>query len=395
MLNPVDDILLDEIEEKPVLKTKPGFFSEIEKVPKVFMQPYYPSLDGLRAVSIILVVVFHVIIAFSHVAPALDSPVNYSFASLGVQIFFVISGFLITTLLLKEKVSKGNISLKHFYIRRFFRIVPVAYLYLVVILVLNFVLKLHLNMFITAAGFLFFRNVFEKVPMNDNITGHYWSLAVEEQFYLIFPVILKKSLRLYLYLLIFIISTSFLISLAGGDIITKLSANFYLNIIIIAISQFQGIAIGSFFSVAIFKNWISFDRTKNRFLKVSGMVLAVILLSLYTGQYFSAINFLKCLCVATVLAMNLYADNNVIFRLLNNKAMKYIGVLSFSIYIWQQPFTLGLRFFNQSSFFKRFDDKLLVDIVVMVALLVVLSIVSYVSYNFYEKRFLKLKARFK
>jgi len=395
MVNRAGNILPKHIEEKPVLKTKTGFFSEIQEIPEVFKQSYFPSLDGLRAVSIILVVVFHEITALSHVAPALDSPVNASFANLGVQIFFIISGFLITTLLLKEKVNKGNISLKHFYIRRFFRIVPVAYLYLVVILILNFVLKLHLNMFITAAGFLFFRNFFDKVPMNDNITGHYWSLAVEEQFYLIFPVILKKSLRLYLYFLIFIMSSNFLIGLVNNDVLSKLSENFYLNIIIIAITQFQGIAIGSFLSVAIFKGWLTFNNTKNRFLKISGLVLAVALLSLSTGYYTTMLSIIKNICIAMVLAMNLYADNNAIFRLLNNKAMKYIGVLSFSIYIWQQPFTLGLRFFNQSSFFKRFDDKLLIDIIVMAGLLVILGIVSYVSYNFYEKKFLKLKERFK
>jgi peptidoglycan/LPS O-acetylase OafA/YrhL len=81
-------------------------------------------MDGLRAISILLVVIFHVLMSFT------TSFSFLYFAFLGVQFFFVISGFLITTLLLKEKVATGGIRLRKFYARRCLGILPVAYLYL-------------------------------------------------------------------------------------------------------------------------------------------------------------------------------------------------------------------------------------------------------------------------
>jgi peptidoglycan/LPS O-acetylase OafA/YrhL len=90
-----------------------------------------PSLDGLRAVSIALVLI-------GHICNGLDLAHNYAFAiianaGLGVTVFFVISGYLITSLLLKEFDSKGSISYKHFYIRRAFRILPPYYFYFLAI----------------------------------------------------------------------------------------------------------------------------------------------------------------------------------------------------------------------------------------------------------------------
>jgi len=392
-MNYAEDSLLAGEKKGPGEDTKTSFFSGIDEIPEILRQPHFPSLDGLRAVSIIIVIVFHIFIAFGHVSTIFESPLNFNFADLGVQIFFVISGFLITTLLLKEKVSKGDINLKHFYIRRVFRILPVAFLYLFFVLILNFVMKLHLNMLFILASFLFLRNFVANVTGPNNLTTHYWSLAVEEQFYLIFPVILKKSLRLYICFLLAILLLSVLIDFTNGSSLFKLNDG-YFRIIRILITQFQGIAIGSFFSIAIFKNRIRVGDSNISF-KISALILLVVLLTLYSGQYGDIANILKCVCIATILSINLKRRVNPFFKLLNNKVMKLIGVLSFSIYIWQQPFTLGLNFFNQSSFSKRFDNKILIDIFIMGIFLVILGIISYVSYNFYEKKFLKLKERFK
>lgn len=392
-MNNAENNLLTGVQENAGVKTKTSFYAEIKEIPEIFKQAHFPSLDGLRAVSIIIVIIFHIFIALGHVSATFASPLNFNFADLGVQIFFVISGFLITTLLLKEKVSKGDINLKHFYIRRAFRILPVAFLYLFFVLVLNVVMKLHLNMLFILASFLFLRNFVANVTGPDNLTTHYWSLAVEEQFYLIFPVILKKSLRLYLCFLLAILAFSFLIDLTDGSFLLKLTGGYY-RIIRIMITQFQGIAIGSFFSIAIFKNRITFGESNVTY-KTAALILSVVLLTFYSGQYGDIANILKCACIATILSINLKQRVNPFFKFLNNKVMKLIGILSFSIYIWQQPFTLGLNFFNQSNYSKRFDNKILIDIVVMGIFLIMLGIISYVSYNYYEKKFLKLKERFK
>ena len=89
--------------------------------PKIFSEKYFPSMDGLRAISIVFVIIAH-----------LNSSENafmgkFALGSLGVNIFFVLSGFLITTLLNKEKFLNNKINLKAFYIRRIFRIIPLIF----------------------------------------------------------------------------------------------------------------------------------------------------------------------------------------------------------------------------------------------------------------------------
>jgi peptidoglycan/LPS O-acetylase OafA/YrhL len=114
-----------------------------------------PSLDGLRALSIALVLV-------AHSGPA--SPRHRLFwnvvgnGDLGVSIFFLISGFLITSLLLQEHEKTGSISLKHFYLRRAFRILPPFYVFLFVLLLLRGLAALDLNLEGWTAALLFLRD---------------------------------------------------------------------------------------------------------------------------------------------------------------------------------------------------------------------------------------------
>ena len=127
--------------------------------------------------------------------------------SLGVIIFFVLSGFLITTLCIKEKVITKDISLKNFYIRRLLRIFPVAYLFIIVIIILNYVFNLkisYINIIGTALYLMNFSSYFRKYH-HTYFTGHFWSLSVEEQFYLFFPFILKKKFKIYLLLILIIV----------------------------------------------------------------------------------------------------------------------------------------------------------------------------------------------
>ena len=139
-----------------------------------------PSLDGLRAISIGIVFVSH---AGFEVIPG----------GFGVSIFFVISGFLITTLLRVEGDATGRISLRDFYIRRVFRILPVFY----VVLVLGLVaVRLglgdgHVDAGATSSQFLHWYNWYAIWHSGYRIvpgTGIYWSLAIEEHFYLLFPL---------------------------------------------------------------------------------------------------------------------------------------------------------------------------------------------------------------
>src|SRR6266850_1129470 len=147
--------------------------------------PRIPSLDGLRAISIGLVV-------FGHLCGTTGFLVSQSaalwlgFADLGVRLFFVISGFLITRLLVDESEHTGRIDVGRFYLRRALRICPPYYALIIVLLVLDFERLLTLAPGDLLHALTYTTNYQARPSWN---IGHAWSLAVEEQFYLLWPVL--------------------------------------------------------------------------------------------------------------------------------------------------------------------------------------------------------------
>src|SRR3569833_1014084 len=227
-------------------KKLPGLFSEIDAVPPVLTNRHFPSLDGLRGVAILMVVFSHLGLSHAHYYDLIFN------GKAGVLLFFVLSGFLITTLCIKEKIITGNISLRNFYTRRALRIFPVAYLYIIAIVVLNLLFKLNIGYISILGAALYLMNIssFFRTHSFSWFTAHFWSLAVEEQFYLLVPFILKKNFKVYLSIILFII---FVLPL----FICLQSAYPPLNhIVLYAFShylvKFQSIAVGCFFSVLVF-----------------------------------------------------------------------------------------------------------------------------------------------
>ena len=135
-----------------------------------------PSLDGLRAISITLVILSH-LVKWKHIS----LEVLGSYGALGVHVFFVLSGYLITNLLLHEYERSSTISLRDFYIRRAYRIFPAAFVFLVVVIILYWQ---QIRWYHAAAALLYVANMDMARPW---IFGHLWSLSIEEQFYLLWP----------------------------------------------------------------------------------------------------------------------------------------------------------------------------------------------------------------
>jgi peptidoglycan/LPS O-acetylase OafA/YrhL len=156
---------------------------------------YQPALDGVRAFAIALVMLFH----YPWAERFFDSnPVHGGF--LGVDAFFVLSGFLITTLLLQEHAQHGSFSLRRFYARRALRLLPALGVLLVAALVVRVVADPNNGNRPAALGFLgmifYFANWVD-IYKHDalGVFQHTWSLAIEEQFYLVWPVLLLFMLR--------------------------------------------------------------------------------------------------------------------------------------------------------------------------------------------------------
>jgi peptidoglycan/LPS O-acetylase OafA/YrhL len=140
-----------------------------------------PSLDGLRAISIVLVVLGH--LGKSGHAPLIFK--SY-YTDLGVELFFVISGYLITTILLKEHQRTSTISLRDFYVRRAYRIFPAAFVFMSLAVAVYWS---HFRWYNVVGGFLYLSNFDATRPW---IFGQLWSLGVEEQFYVLWPSVLKR-----------------------------------------------------------------------------------------------------------------------------------------------------------------------------------------------------------
>jgi peptidoglycan/LPS O-acetylase OafA/YrhL len=359
-----------------IKKSVVDLFSNPRQIPGVLTAPYYPILDGLRGVAIIMVVLFH-----CHLSDNFFYQIIFS-GKLGVDIFFVLSGFLITTLILKEKITTLTVSLKRFYIRRAFRILPVAYLYILVSLCLNYVFHTHVSYLIFVASALFIMDFSFFKWFNDPYTGHYWSLSVEEQFYILFPILLKKSWRLYLItilLLLFVLPITITAEFLFFP--TQLKALYYLTHFFI---KFQGIATGCFFSLLCFKfNWNNGRVLALRYI-LNPLIIALILLLrfddfLTIGSMFK--DLLISMLVAYLIVINLYPGKGVFHRFLSSKLLRKIGMLSYSIYIWQQIFTIKSA--DIPSWFWQPPYNIISIIVI-----------SCLSYFFFERYFLKLKNKF-
>jgi len=154
---------------------------------------YLPTLDGWRAVAVVLVMLVHGSDSIRHVvSPAVFrhlGPIE-TYGWFGVQIFFALSGFLVCSRLLHERQVRGRIDVRQFYLRRAFRILPASLAYLIAAGVLALVGVLHFDLrtWLITLGCL--SNYFRS-PVN--YLGHYWSLAVEEHFYLLWPFLLLRT----------------------------------------------------------------------------------------------------------------------------------------------------------------------------------------------------------
>jgi peptidoglycan/LPS O-acetylase OafA/YrhL len=142
--------------------------------------PSIPALEGVRALSVLLVILSHLGVAWSSGAH-------------GVMAFFVLSGFLITWLLLRENELTGEVSLKKFYARRTLRIFPAFYVFWVIYIVLMWAVQHRAPWRDYMAAFFYVSNYYSAIVNPPHMAmSHTWSLGVEEQFYLLWPLVFRR-----------------------------------------------------------------------------------------------------------------------------------------------------------------------------------------------------------
>jgi peptidoglycan/LPS O-acetylase OafA/YrhL len=363
-----------------LLKTR--LSGEVSEVPVELAHSYLPFLDGLRGVAILIVLMGHC---------WADNGYFTVLGEVGVEIFFVLSGFLITTLLLKEKIKNGHVSLKLFYIRRALRIMPVAYLFLLVLLVLNACFYLG----VTPIGFLTSALYLKNVPIPNSAdwySGHFWSLSIEEQFYLFFPFLLVLNLNRYSILITVLILVLPIIGLLAVHRVGIFYSNSAVHALVYLVNSVLfgsgtvSILIGSLCSILVFKNIVVINKLKNNYF----LSFALFLLAFAIG-YQKSILFIPhisrvffSILIAWIILLNLKKETNMFSTILGWSVLKQLGILSYSLYIWQQLFTHNQPWKNAFPY----SDSLALNMLVLYA-------VANASYFLYEQRFLVLKNKFK
>jgi peptidoglycan/LPS O-acetylase OafA/YrhL len=345
----------------------------------------YPSLNGLRAISIFLVILHHLSSEddiFNKI-----SGVRWFFpflriitdGHLGVNVFFVISGFLITSLLLREEDKNKKISFGDFYIRRILRIFPAYYFLLTIYFLLQLMHFINISKmsWLTAVTY----TVYFK-PDIDRIIAHGWSLSVEEHFYLLWPFFFargdgfrKKTA------LIFILIVPFI------RIFAYFHPVFWLSELSI-FTRIDAIAIGCF--CALYKNEI-IKRLSPYWTPIFYSSIALLCLSNFLIFLMEKINLgfifipfgkthgsFANILIALLMMYSVFGPERSWFKFLNNKIINNVGLLSYSIYLWQQFFI-----YNKSFWICNYPQSL---VMIMGAALF--------SYYIIEKPFLKLKTKF-
>lgn len=296
---------------------------------------YLPTLDGWRAVAVIGVILYHGRSGLF----AKDSLLYRVCAHglLGVDIFFAISGFLICGLLLKEYEADGDISLRRFYLRRCFRILPPYYAALVIFCVVSALGVITLNYADLPSCFLFYRNY---LPLGVDeqggfYTAHFWTLAMEEHFYLLWPMLLLVSkprragkVAFLLAMLVFSWRTveGHFHLLAGvlpqADLLTRTD------------TRIDGLLWGCLAA-------IYFPRIQHVVARIGFSQLWLVPMTLLVVMQFvhvPGLTLWHAILLPVMLVSTVTQPESWLGRVLEWQPMRWIGTLSYSLYIWQELF---------------------------------------------------------
>jgi len=351
---------------------------------------YLPGLNGLRAIAALSVVVSHTDLLPGVTDFGLDPLFNFSIpmGAFAVTLFFVISGFLITYLLVNEVNLKKDVSIKKFYMRRILRIWPIYYLFLILALPLFWILQ-HPKNIITPDMFYF---VFfsANVPFilkhgGIAILVHYWSIGVEEQFYLFWPWVVHFVRRRLLPVSIIIFAVLFVLKV----FLWHLHGSEFWGYRIFFVNRFDCMMVGAIGAILYFnknKRFIAFftHRLSQLFawllyisvslnwihipLPISHEIVAVAALSIIMGQ--------------------VNGKNRIVN--LEKKGFDFLGKISYGIYVIHPVILLLLS----RIFYSVQLTPLIKYPLVFVTSLICVILIAWLSYTYFEKPFLRLKNRF-
>ncbi len=294
---------------------------------------YRPDIDGLRAVAVVPVVLFHAGI------PAFGG------GFVGVDVFFVISGFLITRIIARE-IAAGTFSIVNFYERRIRRIIPA----LVVVLAFTALMALALMppatlvevgrsvvaAALSVSNILFWLNTdYFAAPVDEVPLLHTWSLGVEEQYYLVFPLVLLASFRFRDGRFV----RAAVVAMAAGSLLASVAfvARFQEAVFYLAPFRFWELLIGSLLAIGPLRAPRSTQVREAAAWLGLALIGASVLLYTEETLFPGAAALPPCLGAALVIYAGLDAEPTLAGRLLSSKVPVAIGLISYSLYLWHWP----------------------------------------------------------
>ncbi len=345
----------------------------------------YASINGLRAISIFLVLTHHCILQYN-IFGNLDGIIwlnpflkLLNDGQLGVNVFFVISGFLITSLMLQEELKTNTVSLKNFYIRRTLRIFPAYYTLLTVYFIIQLLGYIHISrdVWLTSITYTKYFNW-----RDDWYTRHAWSLSIEEHFYILWPLIFLAGNKVRKYVAFSLVLTVPLIRL-----FTWYHPVSWINELTI-FKRIDAIAIGCVF--ALYK-----EKIVARIRPHWKTIFYFSIITLFFLRYFPYLankvhlkfifiplgtthGTIANILIALIMMYSVFGPQGIWFKMLNLRLVNYMGLLSYSIYLWQEIFL-----YKSDYWINEFPQNI-----------ILIFAVAMCSYHLIEKPFLKLKYKF-
>ena len=334
---------------------------------------YRKEIEGLRAIAVISVILYHTKLIF-------NNHEVFQGGFIGVDIFFVISGYLISSIIFNEIKKNNFFSIKYFYQRRIRRIIPLllivlAFSYLaawIYLLPSNYVelSKSSLSSLFFLSNFYFYFTGLEYGGANSLLIPllHTWSLSVEGQFYLIYPLIIFVIFKYFRNKIILFLAIFFIFSFILSIYLSNYSP--YFNFYNLGSRVWELLA-GSIISYFHFYNYEKVGKVNTKYFKIIGILLIVISVFFLNDR----MNLPSYITVFPVLGtcliiFDINTNNNVITKILNSRPFVFTGLISYSLFLWHYPIFSYYRI-------QKIGDPTILTIIFVSIILITLSILTY------------------
>lgn len=360
---------------------------------------YFKNLNAIRFIAALLVIFHHVEQQknFLHLPNDVTNYVINLIGKLGVILFFVLSGFLISYLLFKEHEITGKISVRKFYIRRILRIWPLYFLVIFISLaILPFIDLFTYDAFPKSAVwsylilkiilFVFFLpnmviSVFGIVPY----AAQTWSIGSEEQFYLVWPWLIKKIKNRWLAItgvIVFYLIVLLVLEMLSSNKFINLFKNFWVS------THIDCMAIGGLFALVVFeKSNVTAAAKKILFSKITQVITLALLIGLISsGYFFPFLNYEIYGIMFGIMIANFAANEKRLFSL-ENPVTNYLGKISYGLYMYHPvAITLSIKI---SLSLGTSSNYLVTPLATLLTV-----VIAGLSYRFYEKYFIDMKVKY-